>query len=67
MMRGLWMVKSGFLDLFPFSRVDMSLDRFYKGIEDAYTYANRTLLKLLIEDQQLLPRLRYVIPPNPFS
>ncbi|KAF8342595.1 Spc98 family-domain-containing protein [Cantharellus anzutake] len=33
-------------------------EKFYKGIEDAYTYANRTLLKLVIEDQELLPRLR---------
>ena len=32
--------------------------RFYKSIEDAYSYANRTLLKLLLEDQQLVPRLR---------
>lgn len=34
------------------------LYRFYKGVEDAYAYANRTLLKLLIDDQELLPRLR---------
>jgi gamma-tubulin complex component 2 len=27
-------------------------------MEDAYTYANRTLLQLLMEDQQLIPRLR---------
>ena len=32
--------------------------RFYKTIEDAYSYANRTLLKLLLSDQQLIPRLR---------
>jgi hypothetical protein len=32
--------------------------RFYRSIEDAYSYANRTLLKLLLEDQQLVPRLR---------
>jgi gamma-tubulin complex component 2 len=32
--------------------------RFYKFIEGAYTYANRTLLQLLIKDQQLIPRLR---------
>ncbi|KAG8784774.1 hypothetical protein FRB91_006006 [Serendipita sp. 411] len=37
---------------------DMSSDKFYKSIEDGYTYANRTLLKLLMEDQQLVPRLR---------
>lgn len=33
-------------------------DRFYKSIEDGYTHANRTLLKLLMEDQALIPRLR---------
>jgi gamma-tubulin complex component 2 len=32
--------------------------RFYKVIDDAYTYANRTLLRLLLRDQQLIPRLR---------
>ena len=32
--------------------------RFYKSIEDAYSYANRTLLNMLLQDQQLLPRLR---------
>jgi gamma-tubulin complex component 2 len=31
--------------------------RFYASIEDAYTYANRTLLQLLLRDQQLIPRL----------
>ncbi|KIJ56274.1 hypothetical protein M422DRAFT_239489 [Sphaerobolus stellatus SS14] len=31
---------------------------FYKCIEDAYSYANRTLLELLLNDQQLIPRLR---------
>ena len=38
-------------------RIDRSC-RFYKAIEDAYTHANRTLLKLLLRDQQLIPRLR---------
>ncbi|KAI0746314.1 Spc98 family-domain-containing protein [Daedaleopsis nitida] len=39
---------------------DPSMDdeRFYKCIEDAYTHANRTLLQLLLRDQQLIPRLR---------
>lgn len=32
--------------------------RFHKCIEDAYTHANRTLLQLLLRDQQLIPRLR---------
>jgi gamma-tubulin complex component 2 len=34
------------------------LRRFYKFIEDAYSHANRTLLQLLLKDQQLIPRLR---------
>lgn len=32
--------------------------RFYIFLEDAYSYANRTLLQLLLKDQQLIPRLR---------
>jgi len=36
----------------------MTMRRFYKSIEDAYSYANRTLLNMLLRDQQLLPRLR---------
>jgi gamma-tubulin complex component 2 len=32
--------------------------RFYKSIEDAYSHANRTLLNMLLQDQQLLSRLR---------
>ncbi|KAF8634757.1 hypothetical protein AX15_000721 [Amanita polypyramis BW_CC] len=32
--------------------------RFYKFLEDAYSHANRTLLQLLLKDQQLVPRLR---------
>lgn len=30
---------------------------FYKRIEAAYTYANKTLLKLLLEEEHLLSRL----------
>ncbi|KAF8581464.1 hypothetical protein K439DRAFT_223304 [Ramaria rubella] len=39
---------------------DLAMDdeRFYRAIEDAYSHANRTLLKLLLSDQQLIPRLR---------
>ncbi|KAH7890415.1 Spc98 family-domain-containing protein [Phlebopus sp. FC_14] len=33
-------------------------EKLYKFIEDAYTHANRTLLRLLLQDQQLMPRLR---------
>lgn len=36
----------------------MTMRRFYKYIEDAYSHANRTLLNMLLRDQQLLPRLR---------
>ncbi|KAH8079060.1 Spc98 family-domain-containing protein [Cristinia sonorae] len=36
----------------------MDDERFYKAIEDAYTHANKTLLQLLLRDQQLIPRLR---------
>nr|XP_031863177.1 uncharacterized protein CI109_001049 [Kwoniella shandongensis]KAA5530249.1 hypothetical protein CI109_001049 [Kwoniella shandongensis] len=32
--------------------------KFYKRIEDAYIYANKTLLKLMIEEQELIPHLR---------
>lgn len=38
--------------------LSMEDDRFYKAIDDAYTHANRTLLRLLLRDQQLIPRLR---------
>ncbi|PSR76389.1 hypothetical protein PHLCEN_2v8485 [Hermanssonia centrifuga] len=33
-------------------------ERLYKVVDDAYTHANRTLLRLLLRDQQLIPRLR---------
>lgn len=36
----------------------MCYTRFFKSIDDAYTHANRTLLSLLLRDQQLIPRLR---------
>jgi hypothetical protein len=36
----------------------MDSPSFYKAVEDAYTYANRTLLRVLMEDQMLIPRLR---------
>ncbi|KAG2143344.1 hypothetical protein BD769DRAFT_1422756, partial [Suillus cothurnatus] len=35
----------------------MGIFRLYKFIEDAYTHANRTLLRLLLQDQQLMSRL----------
>ncbi|KAH9830213.1 Spc98 family-domain-containing protein [Rhodofomes roseus] len=39
---------------------DLSLqdDKFFKSIDDAYAHANKTLLELLLRDQQLIPRLR---------
>ena len=46
---------------YRFSSLDhslTSLGRFYKFIEDAYSQANRTLLQLLLKDQQFIPRLR---------
>ncbi|KAI0320499.1 Spc98 family-domain-containing protein [Amylostereum chailletii] len=41
---------------------DLSMDdeRFYKSIEEDYTFANKTLLQLLLKDQELVPRLRYL-------
>ncbi|KAH8110952.1 gamma-tubulin complex, DGRIP84/SPC97 component [Phellopilus nigrolimitatus] len=36
----------------------MEGDKFYKSIEDAYSFANRTLVNVLMHDQQLIPRLR---------
>ncbi|OBZ77453.1 Spindle pole body component alp4 [Grifola frondosa] len=39
-------------------KLSMEDEKFFKSIEDAYTHANRTLLQLLLRDQQLIPRLR---------
>ncbi|CAE6340575.1 unnamed protein product [Rhizoctonia solani] len=36
----------------------MDTPPFYKSVEEAYTYANKTLLRVLMEDQMLVPRLR---------
>ncbi|WVO22102.1 uncharacterized protein IAS62_003427 [Cryptococcus decagattii] len=36
----------------------MNDPNFYKRIEDAYIYANKTLLKLMVEEQELIPHLR---------
>ncbi|WVF71552.1 hypothetical protein IAT40_006360 [Kwoniella sp. CBS 6097] len=36
----------------------MTEPKFYKRIEDAYIYANKTLLKLMIDEQELIPHLR---------
>ncbi|KAG8991083.1 hypothetical protein FRB94_012869 [Tulasnella sp. JGI-2019a] len=38
--------------------VSLDSDKFYQRIEDAYTLANRALLKLLVKDQDLIPCLR---------
>ena len=37
--------------------LNLSRNSFYKFIEDDYSYANRTLLQLLLRDQGLVPRL----------
>ncbi|KIJ09112.1 hypothetical protein PAXINDRAFT_172617 [Paxillus involutus ATCC 200175] len=44
----------------PAGEQQLSMDdqKLYKFLEDAYTHANRTLLQLLLQDQQLIPRLR---------
>ncbi|KAF8837393.1 hypothetical protein BDN67DRAFT_973022 [Paxillus ammoniavirescens] len=39
-------------------QLSMDNQKLYKFLEDAYTHANRTLLQLLLQDQQLIPRLR---------
>ncbi|KIJ60788.1 hypothetical protein HYDPIDRAFT_160465 [Hydnomerulius pinastri MD-312] len=39
-------------------QLSMDDQKLYKFVEDAYTHANRTLLRLLLQDQQLIPRLR---------
>ncbi|KAG9311377.1 gamma-tubulin complex component protein [Chiua virens] len=39
-------------------QLSMDDQRLYKFVEDAYTHANHTLLQLLLQDQQLIPRLR---------
>jgi gamma-tubulin complex component 2 len=41
------------------------MSRFYKRIEDAYIHANKTLLKLMIDEQELIPHLRWVLA-NPW-
>lgn len=38
------------------------MKRFYRQIEDAYIFANKTLLKLMLEERQLIPHLRSVVP-----
>ncbi|PPQ84427.1 hypothetical protein CVT25_011254 [Psilocybe cyanescens] len=40
------------------NHVSMDDEKFYAFIQEAYSHANRTLLQLLIKDQQLIPRLR---------
>ncbi|KXN93348.1 Spindle pole body component alp4 [Leucoagaricus sp. SymC.cos] len=36
----------------------MDNEKFYKFIEKAYSFANQTLLQLLLKDEELIPRLR---------
>lgn len=54
----LWRMKGIAWFFFVDFVVNNVLRRFYKFIEDAYSHANRTLLQLLLKDQQLIPRLR---------
>lgn len=51
------MMRSQFLAVVTFP-VLIKVSRFYKSIEDAYSFANDTLVKLLLHDQHLIPRLR---------
>ncbi|GAA5886444.1 hypothetical protein JCM6882_001641 [Rhodosporidiobolus microsporus] len=41
-------------------RVAMNEESFYKRIDAAYTYANKTLLKLLLEEEHLVSRLESI-------
>ncbi|KAF5354034.1 hypothetical protein D9756_007180 [Leucocoprinus leucothites] len=38
--------------------LSMDNEKFYKFIDNAYSYANQTLLQLLLKDEQLISRLR---------
>lgn len=40
--------------------VPVTRDRFYKSIDDAYTFANQRFVHVLLHDQQLIPRLRSI-------
>ncbi|GMK55329.1 hypothetical protein CspeluHIS016_0203850 [Cutaneotrichosporon spelunceum] len=40
------------------SPIVMNEAKFYRRIEDAYIHANQSLLKLLVEEQELIPHLR---------
>lgn len=46
----------------PAPRLELTVtaDRFYNRIKAAYTYANKTLLRLLLQDKQLLLRLKSI-------
>jgi gamma-tubulin complex component 2 len=45
------------VQLMIYCTLTLSLESFYKFIEDDYSHANRTLLQLLLRDQGLVPRL----------
>ncbi|ORY34102.1 Spc98 family-domain-containing protein [Naematelia encephala] len=55
---GIEVKKAGEVDDQDDAMVAMNEPRFYKQIEDAYIYANKTLLKLMLEEQELIPHLR---------
>ena len=52
----IWMMRSRYFFLLRivFNLIPYLTTRFYKFVEDAYTHANRTLLQLLLKDQQLI-------------
>ncbi|KAK8864313.1 hypothetical protein IAR55_001560 [Kwoniella newhampshirensis] len=55
---GIEVRKPGEVDEDKEGMVVINEPKFYKRIEEAYIYANRTLLKLMIEEQELIPHLR---------
>ncbi|ODO09771.1 hypothetical protein I350_01988 [Cryptococcus amylolentus CBS 6273] len=55
---GIEVKKPGEVRLEEQGMIAMNDPKFYKQIEDAYIYANKTLLKLMVDEQELIPHLR---------
>ncbi|EIW70708.1 gamma-tubulin complex component 2 [Tremella mesenterica] len=55
---GIEVKKPGEVDSEEDGMVVINEPKFYKRIEDAYIYANKTLLRLMLEEQELIPHLR---------
>ncbi|KAL1411297.1 gamma tubulin complex Spc97/GCP2 subunit Alp4 [Vanrija albida] len=55
---GIEVKKPGEVDTDGDKDIVMNETKFYKRIEDAYIYANQSLLRLLVEEQELIPHLR---------